>query len=59
MVNHKIGEHSPIFWIAEFLGCFCFWVGNQEVGNPSPILRLKIHKVGNRSPNDCVGVSRP
>jgi hypothetical protein len=28
------------------------------VGNRLPILRLKIHKVGNVSPKRCVGVSR-
>ncbi|MDR3197794.1 MAG: hypothetical protein LBU34_08005 [Planctomycetaceae bacterium] len=27
-------------------------------GNHSPVLRLTIHKVGNRSPNGCVGFSR-
>jgi hypothetical protein len=52
----KIGDYLSEF--SHISADIFLKVCNQEVGNPLPVLRLTIHKVGNRSPNDCVGDSR-
>jgi hypothetical protein len=32
--------------VAEFLGCFCVWVGNQKVGDVSPKHRIGVSRLG-------------
>ncbi|MDR3198148.1 MAG: hypothetical protein LBU34_09805 [Planctomycetaceae bacterium] len=32
--------------IAQFFGCFCFWVGNQKVGDVSPRYRIGVSRLG-------------